>query len=131
MAIEDPKGAIAWKGKNYKSVLADYPYADDGMLIWNALHEWCSDYLKVIPEASTHAANLVFWRGVACNMAGSAMESKRTINDLCVKDQEILGRSSIMAEGQHDFRETGMGPYTLNAICLMACTAVRYCRNLS
>lgn len=47
MAVEDSNGPIAWKGKNYKSVLEDYPYADDGMLIWNSLHQWCSDYLKV------------------------------------------------------------------------------------
>ncbi|KAK9825309.1 hypothetical protein WJX74_007835 [Apatococcus lobatus] len=47
MAVEDPNGSIAWKGKKYASILADYPYADDGMLIWNALHGFCSDYLQV------------------------------------------------------------------------------------
>ena len=47
MAIEDPNGAIKWKGKSYSSVMGDYPYADDGMLIWNAVHDWISAYLKV------------------------------------------------------------------------------------
>lgn len=47
MATEDPEGDISWKGKRYRQVLQDYPYADDGMLIWDALHDWVSAYLKV------------------------------------------------------------------------------------
>ena len=62
MAVEDPKGSIAWKGKKYASVLADYPYADDGMLIWNALHQLTSDYLQVTPEASADAAAAPIYR---------------------------------------------------------------------
>lgn len=55
MATEDPQGDISWRGKRYKQVLQDYPYADDGMLIWNALHDWVSAYVKVCGPEKTFA----------------------------------------------------------------------------
>lgn len=47
MAVAHPEGDIAWKGKQYSLVIDDYPYAEDGMLIWNSLRKWVSEYLQV------------------------------------------------------------------------------------
>ena len=47
MITEKEDGDIAWKGKRYARVLDDYPYADDGLLIWDAVHSYFSEYLKV------------------------------------------------------------------------------------
>ena len=30
----------------------DYPYAEDGLLIWNALETWNRDYLVTLPPAT-------------------------------------------------------------------------------
>ncbi len=37
---------LASRGVNNSGQLPEYPYRDDGFLIWNALHEWVSDYLR-------------------------------------------------------------------------------------
>lgn len=47
MAVAHPEGDIAWKGKQYSLVIDDYPYAEDGMLIWNSLRKWVSEYLQI------------------------------------------------------------------------------------
>jgi arachidonate 15-lipoxygenase len=35
------------RGVNNPKTLPDYPYRDDALLIWNAIHEWVSDYLSI------------------------------------------------------------------------------------
>jgi arachidonate 15-lipoxygenase len=35
------------RGVDDTSVLPVYPYRDDGLLIWNSLHQWVSDYLSL------------------------------------------------------------------------------------
>ena len=62
MLIEDESGDISWKNKKYKRTLNDYPYADDGLLIWDALQRYFSAYLKVKPP-SPRMAN------VDCNLS--------------------------------------------------------------
>ena len=33
-------------------LVEDYPYAEDGLLIWNALEAWNRDYLVTSPSAT-------------------------------------------------------------------------------
>ena len=35
------------RGVNDRTKLPDYPYRDDGMLIWEAIHQWVKDYIYV------------------------------------------------------------------------------------
>ncbi|MGB5636371.1 MAG: lipoxygenase family protein [Waterburya sp.] len=35
------------RGVNDVTKLPDYPYRDDGMLIWNAIHQWVDSYISV------------------------------------------------------------------------------------
>lgn len=35
------------RGVDDKNVLPDYPYRDDALDIWNAIHQWVSDYLSI------------------------------------------------------------------------------------
>jgi arachidonate 15-lipoxygenase len=35
------------RGVDDTQLLPVYPYRDDGLLIWNAIHEWVSDYLRI------------------------------------------------------------------------------------
>lgn len=35
------------RGVNDAKLLPDYPYRDDGIEIWNAIHQWVSDYLSI------------------------------------------------------------------------------------
>ncbi|BCL38283.1 lipoxygenase family protein [Nostoc sp. MS1] len=35
------------RGVDDPNLLPVYPYRDDGLLIWNAIHQWVSDYLKL------------------------------------------------------------------------------------
>ncbi|MCT7962167.1 hypothetical protein NG791_15960 [Laspinema sp. D1] len=44
--ISFPK-LLASRGVNNSAQLPEYPYRDDGFLIWNALHDWVSDYLRL------------------------------------------------------------------------------------
>lgn len=47
MLVEDPAGPVQWKGTSYSIVMGDdYPYAADGMLLWNELHTWLHAYLS-------------------------------------------------------------------------------------
>ena len=47
MAVEDNSGDIDWLGKKYRLVLKDYPYAQDGLLHWNAIWKFHQEYLQV------------------------------------------------------------------------------------
>lgn len=39
---------FTWKGAKFSIVMGtDYPYAADGLLIWNALHAWFMGYLSL------------------------------------------------------------------------------------
>ncbi|KAG6437948.1 hypothetical protein SASPL_102879 [Salvia splendens] len=48
MAVEDPSAP-----HGVKLVIEDYPYANDGLLIWDAIKEWVSDY---VPQYYTDAS---------------------------------------------------------------------------
>ncbi|MGI9279811.1 MAG: lipoxygenase family protein [Endozoicomonas sp.] len=35
------------RGVDTLSILPDYPYRDDGLLVWNAIQEWVNEYIKI------------------------------------------------------------------------------------
>ncbi|WP_438027460.1 lipoxygenase family protein [Sorangium sp. So ce233] len=39
--------ALAARGVDSKEALPDYPYRDDALTIWNAIHDWVSDYVGI------------------------------------------------------------------------------------
>jgi lipoxygenase len=39
------RGLAKEEGGAVKLLLKDYPYADDGMLLWNAVEKWVGNYL--------------------------------------------------------------------------------------
>ncbi|WP_411025846.1 lipoxygenase family protein, partial [Salmonella sp. s57402] len=41
MAVEDPNSP-----HGLKLTIEDYPYANDGLLLWDAIKQWVSDYVK-------------------------------------------------------------------------------------
>jgi hypothetical protein len=48
LAKRDAEGKV-------KLLLEDYPYADDGMLLWNAVESWVGDYLGLYYDDSVDA----------------------------------------------------------------------------
>ncbi|WP_218082835.1 lipoxygenase family protein [Anthocerotibacter panamensis] len=52
------------RGVEDPALLPDYPYRDDGLLVWNAIHQWVSDYLSVYYQDDTdleHDTELQHW----------------------------------------------------------------------
>lgn len=48
------------------AVLPDYPYRDDGLLIWDAIHQWLSDYIEIYYSSDDDVikdTELVAWTG--------------------------------------------------------------------
>lgn len=45
IAVKNTDGSL-------KLLLKDYPYAQDGLLIWESIHTWVSEYLKVSCQLS-------------------------------------------------------------------------------
>lgn len=44
------------RGVDDKELLPHYPYRDDGMLYWNAIHEWVSDYVGIYYDSDADLA---------------------------------------------------------------------------
>lgn len=42
-----PRAEFADRGVDDTTALPDYPYRDDSLLIWDAIHDWVSDYIGV------------------------------------------------------------------------------------
>jgi arachidonate 15-lipoxygenase len=42
------------RGVNDTELLPVYPYRDDGLLIWNAIHEWVSEYIAIYYKTDTN-----------------------------------------------------------------------------
>jgi hypothetical protein len=52
LAKRDAEGKV-------KLLLEDYPYADDGMLLWNAVESWVGDYLGLYYDDSVDAKKVI------------------------------------------------------------------------
>ncbi|WP_434047773.1 MULTISPECIES: lipoxygenase family protein [Sorangium] len=48
--------AFAALGVDSKEALPDYPYRDDALTVWNALHDWVSDYVGIYYESDGDVA---------------------------------------------------------------------------
>ncbi|MGB8701105.1 MAG: lipoxygenase family protein, partial [Thermosynechococcaceae cyanobacterium] len=48
---------LARRGVDDPKLLPDYPYRDDALLIWTAIHDWVSSYLKLFYEDDSAVQN--------------------------------------------------------------------------
>ncbi|WP_437302381.1 lipoxygenase family protein [Sorangium sp. So ce388] len=48
--------ALAARGVDSKEALPDYPYRDDALTVWNAIHDWVSDYVGIYYESDGDVA---------------------------------------------------------------------------
>lgn len=55
---DSSSGSFTWRRQQYTCLLgADYPYAADGLLIWNALREWFHSYLSLYYTTDAEVAS--------------------------------------------------------------------------
>jgi arachidonate 15-lipoxygenase len=81
---------LAARGVGTGSALADYPYRDDALLVWNAIHEWARQYVDLYYASDadvTGDTELAAW--AAC-LAGEAkirgvgpVTTRRQLIDIC------------------------------------------------
>ncbi len=63
---------------NDSSKLPTYPYRDDGLLIWNALENWVSDYLRIYYSTDTSVAedkDLQTWASTLVSLQGGRLQN--------------------------------------------------------
>ncbi len=69
---------LASRGVTNSAQLPEYPYRDDGLLIWNALHEWVSDYLRLCYTSDAQIvadADLQNWAKELVSHSGGRLEN--------------------------------------------------------
>ncbi len=69
---------LASRGVTNSAQLPEYPYRDDGFLIWNALHEWVSDYLRLCYTSDAQIvadADLQNWAKELVSHSGGRLEN--------------------------------------------------------
>ncbi|AFY82199.1 lipoxygenase family protein [Oscillatoria acuminata] len=69
---------LASRGVTNSAQLPEYPYRDDGLLIWNALHEWVSDYLRLCYTSDAQIvadADLQSWAKELVSDAGGRLKN--------------------------------------------------------
>jgi len=119
------KRGLAQKGGDgkVKLLLKDYPYADDGMLIWDAVHEWVGSYLRcyyddAVPEKSVAGDVEInsWWNEIKTKGHADVKEGwpeLKNIDDLT----EILTTMIWIVSAHHaaiNFSQYGMSGYFLN-----------------
>ena len=75
-----PHADFAERGVGVDSALADYPYRDDALLVWDAIHEWARQYIDLYyaHDADVVAdTELAAW--AAC-LAGEALGDHRVVD---------------------------------------------------
>ncbi|MFL0356392.1 lipoxygenase family protein [Erythrobacter sp. GH1-10] len=77
---------IAARGVGPDSALTDYPYRDDGLLVWNAIEEWVGDYIRVYYASDADVAGdteLAAWSAdIAANGNLKGFSAPTTIAEL-------------------------------------------------
>lgn len=59
-------------GKIVKLTLADYPYADDGKLVWEAVVAWVKEYLSLTEVKPDDVEFLAWWDEIKCRVRQTA-----------------------------------------------------------
>jgi len=54
---------FALRGVDNVDQLPDYPYRDDALLIWEAIHQWVADYLALYYDGGNAGDNAVLRDG--------------------------------------------------------------------
>lgn len=81
------------RGVDTSSALQYYPYRDDGMLVWNALHQWVSDYLDLYYENNAAVAEdteLQGWADEIVNAGLLAGFGNSSTNGQRIQSKEYL-----------------------------------------
>lgn len=77
---------LAARGVMADSALADYPYRDDGLLVWEAIEQWVGDYVRTYYAADADVAadtELANWSAdIAANGSLKGFTAPTTIADL-------------------------------------------------
>lgn len=80
-----PNDLVA-RGVTANSMLADYPYRDDGMLVWEAIEAWVGNYICVYYASDTDVTGdteLTAWSAdIAANGSLQGFEGPKTVADL-------------------------------------------------
>lgn len=81
---------LAARGVGVDSALADYPYRDDALLVWNAIREWARQYIELYYPGDTDVtgdSELAAWAGC---LAGEAkirgfgpVTTRAQLTDIC------------------------------------------------
>ncbi|KAK9786484.1 hypothetical protein WJX73_001127 [Symbiochloris irregularis] len=116
MLQEDAEGPVKWKGKTYSIVMgADYPYAADGMLLWDALHDWQTAYLSTYYKTQADFDNdtelHAWWDEIKHKGHADITEGwpeLRDLNDLV----DITATIAWIASGHHAAVNFGQYAYT-------------------
>ncbi len=114
--------ALARRGVDSKNVLKNYAYRDDGLLVWNEISSWVSDYVNIYYKKDsdvTGDTELQAW-GVECYVNGKVqgfgnegfIESKAIL-------KEILTMIIFTASAQHaavNFPQTDAALVSVNPL---------------
>ncbi|WP_128892814.1 lipoxygenase family protein [Erythrobacter sp. HKB08] len=77
---------LARRGVDANSALANYPYRDDGLLVWSAIESWVRDYLAVYYDADSDVTGDTELSAWAAAIAGhgqlKGFTAPQTIEDL-------------------------------------------------
>ncbi|XP_043707319.1 linoleate 13S-lipoxygenase 3-1, chloroplastic-like [Telopea speciosissima] len=111
MAVKDPT-----QPHGIKLVLEDYPYANDGLLIWSAIESWVRTYVnRYYPDSSTIRSDteLQFWYSEAINVGHADLRQESWWPKLSNPEDltSVLTTLIWLASAQHAALNFGQYPY--------------------
>ncbi|XP_042518149.1 linoleate 13S-lipoxygenase 3-1, chloroplastic [Macadamia integrifolia] len=111
MAVEDPT-----KPHGLKLVIEDYPYANDGLLIWSAIESWVRTYVnRYYPDSSLIRSDIELqsWYSEAVNVGHANLRHQNWWPNLTNTEEltSILTTLIWLASAQHAALNFGQYPY--------------------
>nr|XP_043614237.1 lipoxygenase 1, chloroplastic [Erigeron canadensis] len=111
MAVPDPS-----KPHGLKLLIEDYPYAADGLMIWDAIQNWVRTYVNRYYPDSAHVCNdreLQAWYAESINVGHADLRHKDWWPTLASADDltSILTTIIWLASAQHAALNFGQYPY--------------------
>lgn len=111
MAVPDPS-----KPHGLKLLIEDYPYASDGLMIWEAIQKWVRTYVNRYYPDSAHVCNdreLQAWYAESINVGHADLRHEDWWPTLATPDDltSILTTIIWLASAQHAALNFGQYPY--------------------
>lgn len=111
MAVPDPN-----EPHGLKLLIEDYPYASDGLLIWEAIQNWVKTYVNRYYPDSAHVCNdreLQAWYAESINVGHADLRHENWWPTLATADDltSILTTIIWLASAQHAALNFGQYPY--------------------